>query len=207
MNWQQGWKLSAHLTPVPPGQSVDRNRGIYGVQFHPEVRHTPQGSKILANFLFNICKLQPLWTMRSFVESTTQSLKEKVGDDNVICALSGGVDSSVTAVFLHRAIGDNLTCIFVNNGVLRQGEAEKVVQLFREHYHLNLVYVDASASFLKLLAGIIDPEEKRRRIGREFIRVFAEEANKLGQVKYLAQGTLYPDVIESVSFQRAFGYH
>jgi GMP synthase (glutamine-hydrolysing) len=171
------------------------------VQFHPEVRHTPEGNKILANFLFNICKLQPLWNMRSFVESTIQSLKNKVGGDKVICALSGGVDSSVTAVLLHRAIGDKLTCIFVNNGVLRQGEAEKVAQLFRDHYHLNLVYVDASDSFLNLLAGIIDPEEKRRRIGREFIRVFAEEANKLGQVKYLAQGTLYPDVIESVSFK------
>jgi GMP synthase (glutamine-hydrolysing) len=183
------------------GAIRDRSRGIYGVQFHPEVRHTPEGNKILANFLFNICKLQPLWNMRSFVESTIQSLKNKVGGDKVICALSGGVDSSVTAVLLHRAIGDKLTCIFVNNGVLRQGEAEKVAQLFRDHYHLNLVYVDASDSFLNLLAGIIDPEEKRRRIGREFIRVFAEEANKLGQVKYLAQGTLYPDVIESVSFK------
>ena len=196
-----GLEIIGSSDSCPAGAVVDRSRGIYGVQFHPEVKHTPHGSKILANFLFNICKLQPLWTMQSFVEATTQSLKEKVGDDHVICALSGGVDSSVTAILLHRAIGDNLTCIFVNNGVLRQGEAEKVVQLFREHYHLNLVYVDASASFLKLLAGIIDPEEKRRRIGREFIRVFAEEADKLGQVKYLAQGTLYPDVIESVSFK------
>jgi GMP synthase (glutamine-hydrolysing) len=196
-----GFEIIGSSDTCAAGAVRDRQRSIYGVQFHPEVRHTPQGNKILANFLFNICKLQPLWTMRSFVEATTQSLKEKVGNDKVICALSGGVDSSVTAVLLHHAIGDNLTCIFVNNGVLRQGEAEKVVQLFREHYHLNLVYVDASDSFLNLLAGIIDPEEKRRRIGREFIRVFAEEANKLGKVKYLAQGTLYPDVIESVSFK------
>jgi GMP synthase (glutamine-hydrolysing) len=196
-----GFEIIGSSDTCAAGAVRDRQRSVYGVQFHPEVRHTPQGNKILANFLFNICKLQPLWTMRSFVDSTTQSLKNKVGEDKVICALSGGVDSSVTAVLLHHAIGDNLTCIFVNNGVLRQGEAEKVVQLFREHYHLNLVYVDARDSFLQLLVGIVDPEEKRRRIGREFIRVFAEEANKLGQVKYLAQGTLYPDVIESVSFK------
>jgi len=179
----------------------DRARRIYGVQFHPEVQHTPNGKTVLANFLYTICGLQPLWTMQSFVAATTKNLKEKVGTEKVICALSGGVDSSVTAVLLHRAIGEQLTCIFVNNGLLRKGEAEKVVQLFREHYHLNLIYVDASASFLYLLAGVVDPEEKRRRIGREFIRVFAEEAKKLGKVKYLAQGTLYPDVIESVSFK------
>ena len=197
-----GLEIIGSSDSCPAGAVVDRSRGIYGVQFHPEVKHTPHGSKNSSKFLFNICKLQPLWTMQSFVEATTRALKEKVGADHVICALSGGVDSSVTAVLLHRAIGDNLTCIFVNNGVLRQGEAEKVVQLFREHYHLNLVYVDASASFLELLAGITDPgRAKRRRIGREFIRVFAEEAKKLGQVKYLAQGTLYPDVIESVSFK------
>ncbi len=196
-----GLEVLASSDACPVAAVRDRARRLYGVQFHPEVQHTPEGKTVLANFLYNVCGLQPLWTMQSFVAATTQNLREKVGPEKVICALSGGVDSSVTAVLLHRAIGDQLTCIFVNNGLLRKGEAEKVVQLFREHYHLNLVYVDASASFLYLLEGIVDPEEKRRRIGREFIRVFAEEAKKLGKVKYLAQGTLYPDVIESVSFK------
>ncbi len=196
-----GFEVIASSDACPVAAVRDRQRRIYGVQFHPEVHHTPNGRTVLANFLYTICGLKPLWTMQSFVAATTQNLKEKVGSDKVICALSGGVDSSVTAVLLHRAIGDQLTCIFVNNGLLRKGEAEKVVQLFRDHYHLNLVYVDASDSFLYLLAGVEDPEEKRRRIGREFIRVFAEEARKLGKVKYLAQGTLYPDVIESVSFK------
>ncbi|MBM4286696.1 MAG: glutamine-hydrolyzing GMP synthase [Deltaproteobacteria bacterium] len=196
-----GLEIIGASDTCPAGAVRDRRRHIYGVQFHPEVKHTPGGDRVLANFLFHICGLQPLWTMKSFVAATTRAIREKVGEDQVICALSGGVDSSVTAVLLHLAIGERLTCIFVNNGVLRQGEAEKVVRLFREHYHMNLVDVDASESFLELLEGVVDPEEKRRRIGREFIRVFAEEAGKLGQVKYLAQGTLYPDVIESVSFK------
>jgi GMP synthase (glutamine-hydrolysing) len=196
-----GLEVIGHSDTCPIGAVRDRQRRLYGVQFHPEVEHTSNGRKILGNFLFDICGLQPLWTMHSFVEATTQSLQERVGQDRVICALSGGVDSSVTAVLLHRAIGDQLTCIFVNNGVLRKGEAEKVVQVFRDNYHLNLIYVDASDSFLELLREIVDPEEKRRRIGREFIRVFAAEAQKIGMVKYLAQGTLYPDVIESVSFK------
>lgn len=196
-----GFELIGHSDTCPIGAVRDRKRRLYGVQFHPEVEHTANGRKILGNFLFDICGLQPLWTMHSFVEATTHSLQERVGQDRVICALSGGVDSSVTAVLLHRAIGDQLTCIFVNNGVLRKGEAEKVVQVFRDNYHMNLIYVDASDSFLELLQDIVDPEEKRRRIGREFIRVFAAEAQKIGRVKYLAQGTLYPDVIESVSFK------
>ncbi|MDD3581104.1 MAG: glutamine-hydrolyzing GMP synthase [Desulfobacca sp.] len=196
-----GLEIIGYSDTAPVGAVREAQRRIYGVQFHPEVEHTPQGREVLANFLFRICGLQPLWTMHSFVEATTQALREKVGRDRVICALSGGVDSSVTAVLLHRALGDQLTCIFVNNGLLRKGEAEKVVQVFRENFHINLIYVNATASFLKLLAGVTDPEEKRRRIGQEFIRVFADEAQKIGQVKYLAQGTLYPDVIESVSFK------
>ncbi|MFZ5451872.1 MAG: glutamine-hydrolyzing GMP synthase [Thermodesulfobacteriota bacterium] len=196
-----GFEIIGASDSSPVGAVRDRGRKIYGVQFHPEVKHTPRGKEILANFLFRICGLQPLWTMRSFIEAATQSLREQVGEDQVICALSGGVDSSVTAVLMHRAIGDKLTCIFVNNGLLRKGEAEEVAHLFRKHHHLNLVYVDATNEFLEELKGVTDPEEKRRRIGHEFIRIFAAEAKKIGGVKYLAQGTLYPDVIESVSFK------
>jgi GMP synthase (glutamine-hydrolysing) len=196
-----GFEVIGASDTCPVGAIRDPKRRLYGVQFHPEVKHTPRGMQILANFLFRICKLQPLWTMHSFIEATTDALRRQVGDDKVICALSGGVDSSVTAVLLHRAIEDRLTCIFVNNGLLRQGEAEEVAHLFRHHHHLNLIYVDATQEFLGVLKGVTDPEEKRRRIGHEFIRIFAEEAKRIGAVKYLAQGTLYPDVIESVSFK------
>jgi GMP synthase (glutamine-hydrolysing) len=185
----------------PVGAVRHRKLRLYGVQFHPEVQHTPHGKQILENFLFRICGLKGLWTMRSFIETTTQAIRQQVGQGRVICALSGGVDSSVTAVLLHRAIGDQLTCIFVNNGLLRKGEAEEVVHLFRDHEDLRLVYVDATHDFLSQLQGITDPEEKRRRIGREFINQFAQAAHKIGNVAYLAQGTLYPDVIESVSFK------
>jgi GMP synthase (glutamine-hydrolysing) len=199
---------------VPPGFEVigasdtcavgavrNTARRLYGVQFHPEVKHTPKGLEVLRNFLFRICGLKGLWTMRSFIEATTQTIKERVGQDaRVICALSGGVDSTVTAILVHRAIGDRLTCVFVNNGLLRKGEAEEVLRLFRNH-NLNLLYVDATQDFLDLLAGVTDPEEKRKRIGYEFIHLFANEAQKIGGVKFLAQGTLYPDVIESVSFK------
>jgi GMP synthase (glutamine-hydrolysing) len=185
----------------PVGAIRHLGRRLYGVQFHPEVKHTPKGREILANFLFRICKLEPLWTMRSFIEVTTQTIRQQVGPGRVICALSGGVDSTVTAVLVHRAIGDRLTCVFVNNGLLRKHEADEVIHLFRDQEHLNLVYVDATQDFLALLHEITDPEEKRKRIGQEFIRLFAAEAEKLGGVEYLAQGTLYPDVIESVSFK------
>jgi len=171
----------------------------YGVQFHPEVTHTPLGKEILGNFIFNVCECEPTWTMASFIERTVAEIQGEAGESHVICALSGGVDSSVAAALVHKAVGDRLTCIFVNNGVLRKNEAERVKDLFKGRFHFPLVYVDAEERFLSLLAGIDDPEEKRKRIGREFIAIFEEESKKIKNVKFLVQGTLYPDVIESVS--------
>ncbi|OPY04770.1 MAG: GMP synthase (glutamine-hydrolyzing) [Syntrophorhabdus sp. PtaB.Bin184] len=174
---------------------------VYGVQFHPEVHHTPKGKRILKNFLFKICRLKGLFSPQSFVELATEKIRREAGDEKVICALSGGVDSSVVAALIHRAIGDNLRCVFVNNGVLRKNEAEEVIAAYRDILHLNLKYVDAGEAFLKALKGVKDPERKRKIIGRLFIRIFEEEARANGSVRYLAQGTLYPDVIESVSFK------
>jgi GMP synthase (glutamine-hydrolysing) len=175
------------------------SRPIYGLQFHPEVVHTPRGTDILRNFLFRVCKCQPVWTMGSFIEETVRHIREQVGGDRVLCALSGGVDSSVTAALLHRAVGDQLHCIFVNNGLLRKGEPQLVEEVFRKHFSTNLDAVDAEDWFLEKLKGVEEPETKRKIIGNEFIRVFEEEAGRLGHFKYLAQGTLYPDVIESRS--------
>jgi GMP synthase (glutamine-hydrolysing) len=174
-------------------------RKFWGVQFHPEVAHTPRGTEILGNFLFRICKCQPSWTMANFVHEAVAQVKEKAGSGRVICGLSGGVDSSVAASLVHKAVGDRLTCIFVDNGLLRAREAVQVEALFRGAFKMNLVVVDAAERFLSKLAGIDDPEQKRKIIGREFIAVFDEEAHKLGGADYLVQGTLYPDVIESVS--------
>ncbi|MCX5813679.1 MAG: glutamine-hydrolyzing GMP synthase [Proteobacteria bacterium] len=174
---------------------------IYGVQFHPEVHHTPKGKRILKNFLYNICKAKGLFSPKSFVELSIEKIKKEVGDDNVICGLSGGVDSSVVATLIHRAIGDRLTCVFVNNGVLRKNEAQEVLDLFKDRLHLNLRYIDAEEKFIAALKGVTDPEKKRKIIGRLFIKIFEEEALKIGNAKYLAQGTLYPDVIESTSFK------
>jgi GMP synthase (glutamine-hydrolysing) len=174
---------------------------IYGVQFHPEVVHTPCGRTILENFLFRICRCRSTWTMKSFVESSINSLRERIGENQVICALSGGVDSSVVAVLLHKAIGSRLHCIFVNNGLLRKGEAESVQRVFRDHFELNLIYVNATDLFLDRLRGVVDPERKRKIIGNLFIELFEKEAGRLSNAKFLAQGTLYPDVIESVSFK------
>jgi len=180
---------------------ADHSRTYFGVQFHPEVAHTPEGGKILRNFLFRVCACKPSWTMTSFVRRTVRSLREQVGDGKVICGLSGGVDSSVTAVLLHKAIGPKLDCIFVDNALLRRGENQEVMDLFKEHYHMDIHLVDASAHFLRQLQGVTDPEQKRKIIGKEFISVFERKARELGRAKYLAQGTLYPDVIESVSFK------
>jgi GMP synthase (glutamine-hydrolysing) len=177
----------------------NRERNIYGVQFHPEVYHTINGKKILENFLFAICGLRPTWNMKSFIESSVESIRNEVKDGTVLLGLSGGVDSSVTAMLLQKAIGDRCYCVFVNNGVLRKNEHLQVVERFKKHMKLNLVYVDASSRFLKKLKGVENPEKKRRIIGREFIRVFMDEAKKIGRFDFLAQGTLYPDVIESVS--------
>ncbi|HDO30486.1 MAG TPA: glutamine-hydrolyzing GMP synthase, partial [Desulfobacteraceae bacterium] len=163
--------------------------------------HTPIGADILRNFIFDLCGCHPTWTMRSFIESTVEQVRNKVNGGKVICALSGGVDSSVTAALVHRAVGDQLTCIYVNNGLMRTGETESVLRFFRQKSDLHVIDVDAVAFFLDELKGVVDPEEKRKRIGLGFIKIFEEEARKLGDVKYLAQGTLYPDVIESVVFR------
>ena len=174
-------------------------RRLYGVQFHPEVVHTPQGKDILGNFLFKICECRGDWTMASFTKNAITGINNQVGSSRTICGLSGGVDSTVTAILIHKAIGDRLTCIFVDNGLLRKDEFQQVLNTFRDTLDLNVVGVNASQGFLELLAGVEDPEEKRKIIGREFIRAFESEAKKLGKTKFLAQGTLYPDVIESVS--------
>ncbi len=195
----EGFQRIAHTGHCPVAAMKDAGRRFYGVQFHPEVVHTPRGEEMLGNFLFAVCECRPTWTMAGFIETEVEDIRRKVGDGRVICGLSGGVDSSVVAVLIHRAIGDQLTCVFVNNGLLRKGEAEKVVNLFSRHFKINLKYVDASDRFLDKLAGVTDPERKRKIIGNEFIYLFEEEAKKLGRVDYLAQGTLYPDVIESVS--------
>ena len=178
---------------------ADEARKIYAVQFHPEVHHSVDGDAMIRNFLFKVAKITPDWTMSSFVERVIKEVRETVGDGHVVCALSGGVDSTVVAVLLHKAIGKNLHCIFVDNGVLRSGEGDEVVDYLREHFDLNLKFVQAQDRFLDLLAGVEDPEKKRKLIGHTFIDVFDEEAKAIGNVEWLAQGTLYPDVIESVS--------
>ncbi|MDB4443995.1 glutamine-hydrolyzing GMP synthase [bacterium] len=197
----EGFSLLASSKNSPFAAMADAGRRLFGVQFHPEVGHTPKGNKILKNFLFNVCGCEPLWTMSSFADRTIQDLREKVGEDRVICGVSGGVDSSVTAALLHKAIGSKLACIFVDNALLRKGESQEVMDLFREHYQMDIHLVDASEHFLRHLQGVEDPEQKRKIIGREFISVFEKKAKELGEAKYLAQGTLYPDVIESVSFK------
>jgi GMP synthase (glutamine-hydrolysing) len=191
----------AHTANSPVAALADKSRKFYALQFHPEVVHTPKGSEIVKNFLFQICKCRPTWTMKSFVKTTSQEIKENVGNKRVVCGISGGVDSTVTAVLVHKSIGDLLTCIFVDNGVLRTGEARQVEETLRKYFHMRIKCVDASKRFLTKLRGVIDPEKKRKIIGNEFIKVFEQEARKIRGVEFLAQGTLYPDVIESIPFK------
>lgn len=208
---EQCWMSHGDLVETPPpGFVVTARTGhaqvaamscldkkLYSVQFHPEVEHTPRGMDILRNFLYNICGCRGLWNMSSFLEQAVAEVREKIRDRRVLCALSGGVDSAVAAVLVHRAVGNRLTCVFVDHGLLRKGEAEQVLGTFREKFQMNLVYVEARERFLNRLAGVGDPERKRKIIGEEFIRVFEEEAGKLERVDFLVQGTLYPDVVES----------
>jgi GMP synthase (glutamine-hydrolysing) len=186
-------------TENSPYAVIGNDNRIFGLQFHPEVVHTPEGKTILHNFVTKVCGCRGNWTMGNFVSESMSRIREQVGDGRVINALSGGVDSSVVATLIHRAIGDQLTCIFVNNGLLRREEAERTLKVFQSNLGMNIIYVDATDRFLNRLKGVTDPEQKRKIIGEEFIRVFEEEANRIGRVDFLAQGTLYPDVIESVS--------
>jgi GMP synthase (glutamine-hydrolysing) len=197
-----GFELVGESDNSPAAAFASAKRGIYCVQFHPEVVHTPRGPEILSNFLFRICGCSGNWSMASFVEQAVADIRSRVGrDERVICGLSGGVDSSVVAALLHRAIGERLTCIFVDNGLLRAGERDSVAAVFRDHFKIDLRVIDAEQRFLSALHGVTDPERKRKIIGHEFIRVFEEEARQIAGARWLAQGTLYPDVIESVSFK------
>jgi len=194
-----GFKTLAYTENSPFAVIGNADEGIFGLQFHPEVAHTPQGKAILKNFAYRVCGCQGNWTIGNFITESISIIKEQVGDGKVINALSGGVDSAVVATLIHRAIGDQLTCIYVNNGLLRREEVERTFNVFRLNMGMNIVYVDATERFLNRLKGVTDPEVKRKAIGDEFIKVFEEEANKIGKVDFLAQGTLYPDVIESAA--------
>ncbi len=196
-----GFKIIGHTDNSPVAAMAHKEKRLYALQFHPEVIHTVHGMKIIQNFLYQICSCSSSWEMSSFIEWAVEDIRKKVNGKKVICALSGGVDSSVTALLVYKAVGDNLTCIFVDNGLLRKGEGERVRRTFEENFHIKLLYVDAGRRFLDKLKGITDPEEKRKVIGNEFIKVFEEESKKIKDVEFLAQGTLYPDVIESVSFK------
>ncbi|OPJ61509.1 glutamine-hydrolyzing GMP synthase [Clostridium oryzae] len=192
-----GFEIKATTKSCPVAAMQNTERKIYGVQFHPEVEHTPFGKKMLSNFLFNVCKVKGDWTMSSFAEGKIKEIKKLVGKKKVICALSGGVDSSVAAVLVHKAVGKQLTCIFVDHGLLRKDEGDQVEQIFKKQFDMNLIRVNAADRFLGKLKGVSEPERKRKIIGEEFIRVFEEESKKLGEVDYLVQGTIYPDVVES----------
>src|SRR5690606_38217475 len=196
----EGFEAVGTSPGAPFAIIANEERKFYGVQFHPEVVHTPDGAKLYAQFVRAICGCEATWTMAAYREQAVAAIREQVGDKKVICGLSGGVDSSVAAVLIHEAIGDQLTCIFVDHGLMRKNEADEVVSMFRNQYNIPLVHVDASDTFIGELEGVVEPEDKRKIIGRLFIETFEKEAEKIGDVKFLAQGTLYPDVIESVSF-------
>lgn len=197
MQMPEGFELLAHTENTPCAAIADPTRNFYGVQFHPEVVHSQSGQILIRNFVYQVCGCEPTWTTEAFVEQAILEVKERVGDKQVLLALSGGVDSSTLAFLLHRAIGDNLTCMFIDQGFMRKGEPERLVKLFDEQFHIPVVHVQARDRFLDVVKGISDPEEKRKKIGHEFIRVFEAESKRLGPFDYLAQGTLYPDVIES----------
>lgn len=192
-----GFKTLAHTDNTPCAAIADHKRKLYGVQFHPEVVHSLGGQALIRNFVYHICQCDPTWTMEQFVEESIREIRAKIGDKRVLLALSGGVDSSTLAFLLYRAIGNQLTCMFIDQGFMRKNEPERLVKLFQEQFHIPVEYVNASERFLERLEGVTDPEEKRKRIGHEFIQVFEEESRRLGPFDYLAQGTLYPDVIES----------
>jgi GMP synthase (glutamine-hydrolysing) len=192
-----GFRVTASTPTGPVAAMEDVEDGMYGVQFHPEVAHTPRGMDVMRNFLYKGCEALPTWTPVSIIDESIEAIRRQVGNSKVVCALSGGVDSSVAALLVHRAIGDQLTCIFVDHGLLREGEAEQVVATFRRHFNVELIHVDARERFIEALGGVDEPEQKRKIIGELFIRIFEEIANGLGDVKFLVQGTLYPDVVES----------
>ncbi len=193
----EGFDATAKTAATPVAAMENRTAKLCGVQFHPEVAHTPHGMQMLKNFLYDVCECMPSWTMVSIIEEAMELVRERVGDKRVLCALSGGVDSAVAAVLVHKAIGDQLTCVLVDHGLMRKGEGEQVEETFRKHFHINLIHVQAQERFLTRLAGVTEPEAKRKIIGEEFIRVFEEEASRISDVHFLVQGTLYPDVIES----------
>lgn len=193
----EGFEILAHTANTPVAAIAEHQKKLYGVQFHPEVVHSVCGLALIRNFVYHICDCEPTWTTAAFVEQSVREIRAKVGDKRVLLALSGGVDSSTLAFLLHKAIGDQLTCMFIDQGFMRKYEPERLVKLFHEQFHIPVEYVNARDRFLQAIAGVTDPEEKRRRIGHEFIAVFEEESRRLGPFDYLAQGTLYPDVIES----------
>jgi GMP synthase (glutamine-hydrolysing) len=193
----KNFKILAHTKNTPLAAIGDPQKKLYGVQFHPEVIHTEKGIEIIKNFVYVVCGCRPTWTTKNFITQAIDEIKQTVGKEKVLCALSGGVDSTTVSVLVHKAVGKQLTCMFIDQGFMRKEEPKRIVNLFTKHFKINLVHVDASKRFFERLKGVTDPEEKRRRIGNEFIRVFEEEAKKLGKIPFLAQGTLYPDVIES----------